>query len=73
MIVNKFKNDNTIKLLFINDLSLSNGLNLEFVDDLILFNYLEPKTLDQVIGRVLRYPRTKKLNIYQLLYKNENN
>ena len=54
------------------DLSLSNGLNLEFVDDLILFNYLEPKTLDQVIGRVLRYPRTKKLNIYQLLYKNEN-
>ena len=72
-IVNKFKNDNTIKLLFINDLSLSNGLNLEFVDDLILFNYLEPKTLDQVIGRVLRYPRTKKLNIYQLLYKNENN
>ena len=53
-------------------MSLSNGLNLEFVDDLILFNYLEPKILDQVIGRVLRYPRTKKLNIYQLLYKNEN-
>ena len=71
-IIDDFKNNKNIKLLFINDLSLSNGLNLEFTDDLILFNYLKPKILDQVIGRVLRYPRKKKLNIFHLLYKNEN-
>lgn len=70
-IINNFKNDDNIKLLFINDLSLSNGLNLEFVDDLILFNLLETKIVDQVVGRVLRFPRIKKLNIYQLKYKNE--
>ena len=71
-IVHNFKNEPNVKLLFINDLSLSNGLNLDFVDNLIIFNYLEPLILDQVIGRVLRYPKIKTLNIFQLLYKNEN-
>lgn len=70
-IINTFKNDSKTNLLFINDISLSVGLNIEYADNLIIFSYVNNAMRDQIIGRCLRYPRTKKLNIYQLFYKNE--
>jgi hypothetical protein len=70
-IMKKFKDDKNTNLLFINDISLSVGLNIEYADNLILFSYINNIMRDQIIGRCLRYPRTKKLYIHQLYYKNE--
>jgi hypothetical protein len=70
-IMETFKNDKNTNLLFINDISLSVGLNIEYADNLILFSFVNNIMRDQIIGRCLRYPRTKKLYIHQLYYKNE--
>ena len=72
-IMKKFKNDKNTNLLFINDLSLSVGLNIEYADNLILFSFVDNVMRDQIIGRCLRFPRTKRLYIHQLYYKNEYN
>ena len=66
-----FKNEKNTNLLFINDISLSVGMNIEYADNLILFGFVNNIMRDQIIGRCLRYPRTKKLYIHQLYYKNE--
>lgn len=70
-ILDKFRNDKSIKILIIDDTSFGVGLNIEYATDIIFFNYIEPNVKEQLIGRAQRLGRTCKLNIWELLYLNE--
>lgn len=67
----KFKNDSKVKILLIDDSSFGVGLNIEYTTDMIFFNYVIPSIKTQLIGRAQRLGRTCKLNVWELLYKNE--
>lgn len=70
-ILDKFRNDATVKILLIDNTSFGVGLNIEYATDIIFFNYIEPNVKEQLIGRAQRLGRTCKLNIWDLLYSNE--
>lgn len=69
--LDKYKNDNDIKVLFINSIKDGCGLNLENTTDILFLHYTEPRLIEQVIGRAQRPGRTCDLNIYCLFHENE--
>lgn len=69
-ILNKFRNDNAIHILYFKDTSKVVGYNLEFVTDLILMTSLEENLKTQIIGRFQRVGRTQPLNVYEYFYSN---
>mgnify|MGYP006371072345 CR=1 FL=1 len=67
----KFRNDPTIKTMFLNAAFCSFGLDLEFVDDVILFsnNFMPEDIKNQLLGRVQRNGRKSSVNIFYMIGK----
>tara|TARA_B100000989_G_scaffold292886_1_gene269473 strand:- start:2066 stop:2542 length:477 start_codon:yes stop_codon:yes gene_type:complete len=70
-IVQKYKNEDSIKCLLLNSTNAGAGLNLENTTDLVLFHNMSSEISVQVIGRAQRPGRQSKLNVYRLIYDNE--
>ena len=68
-----YKSDPEIKILLIDNASFGVGINIEYATDIIFFNYTEPQMKEQIIGRAQRFGRTSKLQVWELVYKNELN
>ena len=70
-ILTKFKDDDNIKILIIDNARMTIGMNLEFVNNIIIYSKISENIKKQLIGRSNRFPRTEKLYIFNLLYDNE--
>ena len=70
-IVQKYKNEDSLKCLLLNSTNAGAGLNLENTTDLVLFHNMSSEISVQVIGRAQRPGRQNKLNVYRLIYDNE--
>ncbi len=71
-ILNWYKNDdNKIKVLLLNAKYYGSGLNLENTTDVIIYHKMDIDLEKQVIGRAQRVGRQNALNIWKLLYENE--
>lgn len=70
--INKYKNGE-IQVLMLNSINYGSGLNLEMTTDIIIYHQLSLELEIQVIGRAQRPVRNNSLNVYYLLYENEQN
>lgn len=71
-ILNWYKNDDEkIKVLLLNAKYYGSGLNLENTTDVIIYHKMDIDLEKQVIGRAQRVGRNISLNIWKLLYENE--
>lgn len=73
-IMTDFKDEtsNTNKIILMNAKNYGCGLNLEVATDLILMHYMNDNFEKQVIGRAQRAGRTGSLNVWKVLYDDEN-
>jgi SNF2 family DNA or RNA helicase len=69
--IQRYKNEDSLKCLLLNSTNAGAGLNLENTTDLVLFHNMSSEISVQVIGRAQRPGRQNKLNIYRLIYDNE--
>jgi hypothetical protein len=60
------------KVLLLNAKFYGSGLNLENTSDVIIYHKMDDDLEKQVIGRAQRVGRKTSLNIWRLLYENEN-
>jgi hypothetical protein len=60
-----------IQVLMLNSMNYGSGLNLEMTTDVIIYHELSLDIEIQVIGRAQRPVRNKSLNVYYLLFENE--
>jgi hypothetical protein len=72
-ILKKFKLNPQIKILLIDDAYFGIGLNIEYTTDIIFIHDLDEQLEKQIVGRAQRFGRTCSLNIWKILYMNENN
>ena len=70
-ILANFKDNSKIRILIIDNAAMTVGMNLEFVNNIIIYSKTNKNTKKQLIGRSNRFPRTDKLYVFNLLYKNE--
>ncbi len=70
-ILTHFKDNEKVKILIIDNATMTVGMNLEFVNNIIIYSKTNNNIKKQLIGRSNRYPRTEKLYIFNLLYNNE--
>ena len=60
-----------IQVLMLNSMNYGSGLNLEMTTDVIIYHQLSSDLETQVIGRAQRPVRDKSLNVYYLLFEDE--
>jgi len=70
-IINKF-NNKEINVLLLNAEYYGSGLNLQMATDIIIYHEMNKELETQIIGRSQRIGRKEPLNVYYLLYDNEN-
>jgi hypothetical protein len=70
-IINKFNSKET-SVLLLNAEYYGSGLNLQMATDIIIYHEMNKEMETQIIGRSQRIGRKEPLNIYYLLYENEN-
>jgi hypothetical protein len=68
--ITKYKN-NEIQVLMLNSMNYGSGLNLEMTTDVIIYHQLSLDLEIQVIGRAQRPVRDTSLNVYYLMFENE--
>ena len=68
--ITKYKN-NEIQVLMLNSTNYGSGLNLEMTTDVIIYHQLSLDLEIQVIGRAQRPVRDTSLNVYYLMFENE--
>lgn len=65
----KFKDDITIKVVFLNASSMGFGLNLQFVSDIIVYHSMKDDLYTQILGRANRLGRREPLTVHQFYHK----
>jgi len=70
-IIKMYKETDDLNCLLLNSTNAGAGLNLENTTDLVLYHNMSSELSIQVIGRAQRPGRTKALNIYRMVYDNE--
>ena len=70
-IIRMYKETDELNCLLLNSTNIGAGLNLENTTDLVLYHNMSSELSIQVIGRAQRPGRTSSLNIYRLVYDNE--
>lgn len=68
--IEKFSNGD-VKVLILNARNYGSGLNLQMATDIVIYHELDKEVETQVIGRSQRMGRVLPLNVYYLLYENE--
>ena len=70
-ILKKFKEDDNIKVLLLDNISIGVGLNIEYATDMIFFSNVKDADKQQLLGRCQRFGRKGKLYVWNLKYKYE--
>ena len=71
-IIEEYKNG-SLNLIFLNTQYFGSGFNLENTTDIVLYHNMTTDIENQAIGRGQRFGRTTPLNVWKLLYPDENN
>ena len=69
--IKMYKETDDLNCLLLNSTNAGAGLNLENTTDLVLYHNMSSEVSIQVVGRAQRPGRTSPLNIYRLVYDNE--
>ena len=69
--IKMYKDTDDLNCLLLNSTNAGAGLNLENTTDLVLYHNMSSEVSIQVVGRAQRPGRTSPLNIYRLVYDNE--
>ncbi len=70
-LIKMYKETDELNCLLLNSTYAGAGLNLENTTDLVLYHNMSSELSIQVIGRAQRPGRTTELNIYRMVYDNE--